>query len=179
MTPGSTPPLDVFTRRRIANELDAELLDPDRPVRPGTGEQVFAMLDEFEFDYRGATSVAQLHALVENRLQAALDFLGGWPGASYLRRCLAENGWAPLEMKLRVIGFGRIVASGPPAGEVPGDDGESERELVVRNHGRHDEERDGEPPLTKDEVRQRASAEAHERALRRARERTSEREHER
>ncbi|MCS3779380.1 hypothetical protein [Tsukamurella ocularis] len=178
MTPGSTPPLDAFTRRRIANELDAELLDPDRPVRPGTGEQVFAMLDEFEFDYRGATSVTQLHALVEDRLQAALDFLGGWPGASYLRRCLAENGWAPLEMKLRVIGFGRLVASGPPASEVP-DDGDSERELVMRNHGRRHKERDGEPLPTKDQVRQRAAAEAHERALRRARERTNEREHER
>lgn len=106
--------MDAFTRRRLAREIDAESLNPEKPVHEGAGVDVFDRLDALGVDYTSASTVAQLHDLVEDRLRRALENVGGWPGATTFNRTVEQHGWAPLSLKLGVIGFDSGAAARRP-----------------------------------------------------------------
>ncbi|CAM3424578.1 hypothetical protein [Tsukamurella hominis] len=99
--------MDAFTRRRLAREIDEEL----HGKVPGAGLETLEMLEQLGFDLSPVSSIAELHALVEEPLQASLGRLRGWPGAHAMRKQLERTGTASLRAKVGVINFDDVVRS--------------------------------------------------------------------
>ncbi|RDB46510.1 hypothetical protein DVB87_17900 [Tsukamurella tyrosinosolvens] len=70
----------------------------DGSVDPGAGLETFGMLEQLGSDLSLVSSIAELHTLVEEPLQASLERLRGWPGATAVQRQLERgNGVAERE----------------------------------------------------------------------------------